>query len=267
MNMMQVQIFSPPLQFPSFAMNPTNQESTMWEAVVSLANLSQLEGKCAHLNFSGTDTNGNELLNVHDIIEASENNRCMIPTRREDENNLWTNYPNNSNHVGSDKAKVCFYSCNPGGRDDYDCSILSQISPEVTYIDCSIAEIDLNISPDDIDYDDFVIRWFDPEGNEMVSEIYQTLIVVTEAGMYCYEMEGYEGCCSASGCMEVIQENMDAQLKIEIDNTFSEVRPVCNSEQGFIPPLPQNPPKKTLPDSSRVSAPASIVLCPDKEII
>jgi hypothetical protein len=39
MNMMQVQIFSPPLQFPSFTMNPTNQESTMWEAVVSLANL------------------------------------------------------------------------------------------------------------------------------------------------------------------------------------------------------------------------------------
>jgi hypothetical protein len=117
---------------------------------------------------------------------------------------------------------------------DYDCSILFQISPEVIYIDCSEARVDLNISPNDIDYENFVIKWFDPHGNEMESEMNYPNILVTEAGMYCYEMEGHEGCCKASGCMEVIQENMDAQLKIEINASENNPLPACGMHDGFI---------------------------------
>ncbi len=213
----QITVFPNPV-----AMTKDNTNKLKWTATIPTFNA----GECYDVQFKGQDLSGNEVINVYAATNQNTNfAKMMIPTRKGPGVQDWNHNPT---YTGEDRISFCIKDCDKriwsgstsrrGG--DEACKALSAVSSTVLYTSCIQATIVLGGAG--FNPSDFTIRWTDAQGNPLTQYNNMAMIDVRTAGMYCFEVEAIEDCCTIRGCTEVLPSMMeDAAFDLSADITHS----------------------------------------------
>ncbi len=190
--------------------SPTSQNGLVYTFSLTNVSLFDSTDTCLKLEFTGTDTNNNSLLNVAKKTNGNDGGtEVMIPKRIKKGigSNKWIPILSDT---GIDSLTICIGSCSGGGgfrekggsisRSSFDCLDLFSLEENITNTTCGDSTGSIHISHPDLD-NSYGIHWYDESGS--VIEQYDGLFDLNnlEAGYYCYTM--YNDDCCFERCITV----------------------------------------------------------------